>query len=88
MKRSKSGTASKSNLHGLTIREFAASEPLELYRRLRQHTRLSFVLESAPGIERLSRYTYIGFDPAVVFTLHDGAIFVDGKEGGRLWRPS
>lgn len=60
-------------------------EPVALYRRLRDRTRVSFLLESAPGPKRLAQYSFIGFDPVTVFALWDGVLFIDGKRQDKLW---
>ena len=72
----------------LIVREISAVDPFELYRRLRNRTRLSFILESAPGPKRLAQFTFIGFDPVAVFALQDGVLLVDGERRDRLWSPT
>ena len=62
----------------LIIRELPACDPFSLYAHIRQHAESSFILESAPGPERLAEFTYIGFNPEHVLALDDGQATVDG----------
>lgn len=63
----------------LLIRELELKNPFELYSRIRQDYPISFILESAPGPQRLAEFTFIGFDPLCVITLKEGRIFVNGE---------
>ena len=54
------------------------SDPFALYEQIRPHVRTSFILESAPGPERLAEFTFVGFEPVAVLTLRDGTLYVDG----------
>ena len=60
------------------IRELPFCDPFALYAHIRQHAESSFILESAPGPERLAEFTYIGFNPEHVLALDDGQATVDG----------
>ena len=75
----------------LIIRELPACDPFALYAHIRQHAESSFILESAPGPERLAEFTYIGFNPEHVLALDDGRATVDGDpieaENGSDVRP-
>lgn len=41
-----------------------------------QHLRYPFLLESVEGGEKWARYSFIGFDPSVVFRAHHGDVFM------------
>lgn len=62
----------------LVIRELPACDPFALYAHIRQHAESSFILESAPGPERLAEFTYIGFNPRHVLALNSDQVTVDG----------
>jgi anthranilate synthase component 1 len=49
--------------------------------------RLSFILESAPGPERLAEFTFIGFEPAAMLSFEDGTLFIDGGAVGQSLHP-
>ncbi|MFQ5794199.1 MAG: anthranilate synthase component I family protein [Candidatus Bipolaricaulia bacterium] len=58
--------------------ELEYQDPFPLYEAIYRNYEHSFILESAPGPERLAEYTFIGFDPTQVIELADGQIRVDG----------
>lgn len=62
----------------LHIEEIPLDDPFSFYAALRPHVRTSFILESAPGPERMAEFTYIGFEPEVVIRLQDGAFEIEG----------
>jgi len=73
----------------LIIRELPACDPFALYAHIRQHAESSFILESAPGPERLAEFTYIGFNPRHVLALNGDRVTVDGhpievENGGEI----
>jgi len=63
----------------LLIRELPPCDPFPLYAALRLRSETCFLLESAPGPERLAEFTYLGFDPVHVYSLQDGKLFQDGR---------
>jgi len=69
------------------FKSVSAIDPFALYERLRPHVRRSFILESAPGAERLAEFTFIGFEPAAMLALREGTLFVDGKALGASHKP-
>lgn len=56
-----------------------AVEPIALYAALRRRVARSFLLESAPGPQRLAEFSFIGFDPIVTLVLKDGQLFCNGE---------
>lgn len=54
-------------------------EPIALYAALRRRVARSFLLESAPGPQRLAEFSFIGFDPVVTLVLKDGRLFGNGE---------
>ena len=71
------------------LREIPAPipEPWELYRRLRARSRVSFLLESAPGPGRRAEFSFLGFDPVAALALREGRLVVNGERLDRLWSP-
>ncbi len=63
----------------LVIRELPACDPFALYAHIRQHAESSFILESAPGPERLAEFTYIGFNPRHLVAFDGDRVRVDGN---------
>ncbi len=61
--------------------EIAVPDPFALYRALRARfsSSASFLLESAPGPERLAEFTFLGFGPACVVSVQDGQLRLDGE---------
>lgn len=57
----------------------AISDPFAFYRALRPQFAHSFILESAPGPQRLAEFTFLGFDPRHVVQLHLHEVLVDGQ---------
>ncbi len=52
--------------------------PLSVYFTLRKHIKEeSFLLESVEGEEKISRYSFLGFKPLVVFKSKERTIFID-----------
>ncbi|MFQ6116671.1 MAG: anthranilate synthase component I family protein [Candidatus Bipolaricaulia bacterium] len=74
-------------LPGLILRELDFKDPFLLYRPIHRRFPFSFILESAPGQERLAEYTFIGFAPEQVIGLRDGQITIDGRRAGRTDAP-
>ncbi len=46
---------------------------------LRSHFEQSFILESAPGVERLAEYTFLGFGPQALIHLENDTVFNDDE---------
>lgn len=46
--------------------------PVSLYLKIRSSSPFSFLLESVEGGRHLARYSFLGFDPFMVFTIRDG----------------
>ncbi|MEX0602657.1 MAG: anthranilate synthase component I [Bacteroidota bacterium] len=44
---------------------------VSLYLKLRSESPYSFLLESVEGAERVARYTFLGFDPFMLVSIHD-----------------
>jgi anthranilate synthase component 1 len=70
----------------LILKELDFKDPFLLYRAVRRSFPFSFILESAPGQERLAEYTFIGFDPKHIISLKDGSITLDGNQ--TVWTDS
>lgn len=66
----------------LIVRELPLKDPFALYAAIRRRVRTCFLLESAPGPERLAEFTYLGFEPEHIYTLREGTLFVDGRPLG------
>lgn len=54
-------------------------EPIALYAAIRRRVGKSFLLESAPGPQRLAEFSFIGFDPAAILSLKDGKLFYNAE---------
>lgn len=54
-------------------------EPIALYAALRRRVARSFLLESAPGPQRLAEFSFIGFDPIAMVVLQDGQLLWNGE---------
>jgi anthranilate synthase component 1 len=61
------------------IQQVALSDPFALYERLRSRVRRSFILESAPGPERLAEFTFMGFEPTAMITCESERLSCDGQ---------
>lgn len=73
------GFSQRSRRARLLVRELPLKDPFALYAALRRQSRTCFLLESAPGPERLAEFTYLGFDPIHVYSLRNNALFQDGR---------
>lgn len=58
--------------------------PFQAYRRIKERTGYSFLLESVEGPLNLAEYSIIGFDPRLAWRLGDGASSFGGVEGDPL----
>ena len=72
---------------GLTLKELSFTDPYGTYLSIRERFCPSFLLESAPGPERLAEYTFIGFAPRHVVALQGGRLIVDGVDVGPALDP-
>lgn len=66
----------------LTVRPLPIDDPFECYQALRPHFDQSFILESAPGPERLAEYTFLGFGPQSLIYLDNDKIYEDDQAVG------
>ncbi len=71
----------------LILKELDLKDPFLFYCTIRRRFSGSFILESAPGPERLAEYTFIGFAPEQVIGLKDGRLTIDGAYAGRSAAP-
>lgn len=53
--------------------------PVSLYLRIRHASPYSVLLESVEGGQHLARYSFLGFDPFMVFTIRDGRYFLEPR---------
>lgn len=53
--------------------------PIEVMRILKGVSNHCYLLESAEPDEHFGRYTFLGFDPTMEVTLHDGVLRIDGQ---------
>lgn len=81
------GLLSPPELAPLTLRKLPVTDPFGLFLSLRKRFPYCFILESAPGPGKLAEHTFIGFDPAHVYSLEDGRIHVDGRDLGPVDHP-
>ncbi len=54
--------------------------PIQLLRKLAAQSERYFLLESVEGGEKWARYSFLGFDPVLRVTCHDGVVTVSGQE--------
>jgi len=66
----------------LRVRPIPVKDPFSFYQVLRPHFDQSFMLESAPGSQRLAEFTFLGFGPRFHIVLARDALFIDGKPEG------
>jgi len=58
--------------------EIPYCSPADVYKLFRKP--LSFLFESVKGSNKIARYSFIGFDPFMVFKIKDGMIELESKE--------
>jgi anthranilate/para-aminobenzoate synthase component I len=58
--------------------EIPYSSPSSIYERVASTN--SFLLESVKGPERIARYSFIGFDPCLMFRIKNGLIEIESSE--------
>jgi len=61
------------------VKPLPITDPFECYQTLRPHFDQSFILESAPGPERLAEFTFLGFGPHASIYLEDDKVFNNGE---------
>jgi len=58
-----------------TYREIPFQDPFEVYKKIRSEN--SLLLESLKGPEQISRYSFIGIEPYLIFKAKDGLVEID-----------
>lgn len=56
--------------------------PVDLFTKICEHYDYAYILESVEGPKRLAEYSFIGFDPCMVFTARDGITEVHDRVSG------
>lgn len=69
------------------FREISYRDPFEVYRQMRSEN--SLLLESLKGSEQISRYSFIGIEPYLIFRAKDGLVEIDclGRKTASYGRP-
>jgi anthranilate synthase component 1 len=64
------------------VREFLAHDltPLAIYRRLRERSPHSFLLESVTGGDQVSRYSFLGSAPAEIYRLYRDRLEIESHD--------
>lgn len=67
------------------VREFLADSltPLGVYRRLEKLSKVRFLLESVSGGEQVSRFSFLGAKPSVLYRLYEDRLEVEEKGSRR-----
>jgi len=60
-------------------------DPLELYSSISRDSEYSFLLESVSGPEKLSEFSFIGFEPIAIFNATDGACTIEDRQSGDIF---
>ena len=60
------------------VKPLPFEKPFRFYKKLRPHFAHSFILESAPGPQRLAEFTFLGFDPQHCVRLDAQGLSLDG----------
>jgi anthranilate synthase component 1 len=64
-----------------TVKLDVSDSPQSLFLKVQQEYEEAFLLESAKGASRLAEYSFIGFEPAALFRVKDGALEVKDRVG-------
>jgi anthranilate/para-aminobenzoate synthase component I len=60
-------------------------DPLELYSSISRDSEYSFLLESVSGPEKLSEFSFIGFEPIAIFNATDGVCIIEDRQSGDIF---
>lgn len=69
-----------------TTRLETSDSPQQLFLKVQDEFQEAFLLESAKGATRLAEYSFIGFEPAMVFRVKNGELELVDRVGGGLQR--
>ena len=65
------------NIHKISF----SNNPFNIYVTFRSKYDTSFLLESSVGPEKLAEYSFIGFNPRLIFTAKNGDVKITSKDG-------
>jgi anthranilate synthase component 1 len=60
-------------------------DPLELYSSVSRDSEYAFLLESVSGPEKLSEFSFIGFEPIAIFNATNGACTIEDRQSGDIF---
>ncbi|MFQ5759027.1 MAG: anthranilate synthase component I [Candidatus Bathyarchaeia archaeon] len=70
--------------HRLKFRKLPFSQsPLEIFSKIYGHHDYAYILESVEGPRKLAQYSFIGFDPSLIFKVKNGEVKIYNKKMGK-----
>ena len=59
------------------------NQPIEIFIKLHQKYKTTYLLESIEGPQKLTRYSFLGFDPKTTITAKNGTIIITNTKTGQ-----